>query len=125
MMKQRMKVGDIVIISGVLLLALAVFIAFIIPSLAQNAAMLEISIDNEKNLYSLSDDAEFSVLSKDYTLRVCIKDGSAYVSESDCPDNTCVHTGRIDRPGQFIVCVPASVTLRIIGEEDGYDFVAG
>ena len=125
MMKQRMKAGDIVIISGVLLLALAVFFLFLIPSLTQDAAMLEISCNNEKNVYVLSENKEFAVESEGYTLTVCIKDGCAYVESSDCPDNTCVHTGKITRTGQFIACVPSGVTLRIIGEEDGYDFVAG
>lgn len=124
-MKQRLKAGDIVIISGVLLLALAVFLAFLIPSFTQDAAMLEISVNNEKNIYDLSEDRGLTVESNGYTLTVCIKDGCACVESSDCPDNTCVHTGKISRTGQFIACVPASVTLRIVGEEDGYDFVAG
>ncbi len=124
-MKQRIKAGDIVIISSVLLLAFAVFLFFFIPSFIQTAATLEVSCNNEKTEYSLGEDREFILKSKGYTLKVCIKDGCAYVSGSDCPDKTCVHTGRIDGAGQLIACVPAAVTLRIIGEEDGYDFVAG
>ncbi len=124
-MKQRVKAGDIVIISGVLLLSLILFLGFFIPSLAQSAAMLEISVDNEKSVYPLDENRELTLVSKGYTLRVRIKDGRAYVESSDCSDNTCVHTGKIERSGQMIACVPAGVTLRIIGEEDGYDFVAG
>lgn len=124
-MKQRIKAGDIVIISGVLLLSLILFLGFLIPSRTQSAAVLEISVDNEKTVYPLDENRELTLESKGYTLRVRIKDGYAYVESSDCPDNTCVHTGSIARSGQTIACVPAFVTLRITGEEDGYDFVAG
>ncbi|MBQ4561369.1 MAG: NusG domain II-containing protein [Clostridia bacterium] len=124
-MKDRIKAGDIVIIAGVILLAVTVFLLFLIPSLSDTAAVLEISCNNEKMVYTVSENREIVLESKGYTLRVCIEDGSAYVASSDCPDKTCVHTGRIDRPGKLIACVPSGITLRIIGEEDGYDFVAG
>ena len=120
MMKQRIKSGDIVIIFGVLLLALTVFLAFLIPSFSKDAALLEISCNNEKTGYSLDRDREFVLESKGYSLKVCIKDGCAYVESSDCPDKTCVHTGKIDRTGQMIACVPSAITLRILGGEEGY-----
>ena len=41
-MSKGLKKGDIVIISGVLLLALTVFLAFLIPYFTREAAMLEI-----------------------------------------------------------------------------------
>lgn len=124
-MKHRIKAGDIVIISGVLLLALAVFLSFLIPSLTQDAAMLEISIDNEKEFYSLSEDRELVLKANGHTLNVSVRDGYVWVDSSDCPEGICVNTGRIHRRGQFIACVASGITLRITGEEDGYDFVAG
>ena len=124
-MKQRMKAGDLVIISSVIMLALAVFFAFYIPSLTQSAAILEISCNNEKTSYPLTEDRELTLEAKGYTLKVRIKDGCAYVESADCPDRICVNTGKINRTGQLIACVPAGVTLRVLGEEDGYDFVAG
>ena len=124
-MKRSIKAGDIVIISGVLLLALAVFLLFLIPSLAEDAVTLEISCNNETELYTLNEDRELVFKSGGYTLKISVKDKKVWVRESDCPDNTCVHTGKIDRSGQMIACVPAGITLRITGEEAEYDFVAG
>lgn len=124
-MKDRMRKGDIVIIASVILLAVIIFLLFLIPSLTEAPAVLVISCNNEKSVYSLSEDIELTLNSQGYTLKVCIIDGKAYVAKSDCPDNTCVHTGNIDRIGQLIACVPSGVTLRIIGEEADYDFIAG
>ncbi|MBR6513785.1 MAG: NusG domain II-containing protein [Clostridia bacterium] len=124
-MSKGLKKGDIVIISGVLLLALTVFLAFLIPYFTREAAMLEISCNGEKTACSLDRDKELTLESNGYTLSICIKNGYAYVESSDCPDRTCVHTGKINRCGQLIACVPSGVTLRITGEEEGYDFVAG
>ena len=43
--------------------------------------------------------------------------GVAFV-HSDCPDQVCVHTGWLNRPGQFAACVPNQVLLIIVGEQE-------
>ena len=43
-------------------------------------------------------------------------DGSGVrVADSDCPTQDCVHTGRISRAGQSIVCLPAQVAVQLVG----------
>jgi hypothetical protein len=46
---------------------------------------------------------------------VRIADGAVAVTEADCPDHTCVRTGRISAPGSVIACVPNGVIVRIEG----------
>ncbi len=47
------------------------------------------------------------------------------MEESSCPDKTCIKQGRIDRPGEIIVCLPNKVTVEITGEiESGPDAVS-
>lgn len=58
-------------------------------------------------------------------------DGRARMVESDCPDQVCVRTGWITRPGQVIVCLPNRIVVRLEGSpedvgqsSDGIDGIA-
>lgn len=56
-----------------------------------------------------------------------IKDGKVGFTESNCPQKVCINTGFIGKPGEFAVCLPAGVFVRIKGrsEKDDPDFVLG
>lgn len=54
---------------------------------------------------------------------VRVDEGRARVTEADCPDQVCVKGGEIGSPGQSLVCLPNSVTVRIGGGGDAYDAV--
>ncbi len=69
---------------------------------------------------------ELSVSGRDYTLLVAAEGDAVWVASSDCPGQDCVHTGRISRPGQGIVCLPGRVSIRLEGGSgDGVDAVVG
>ena len=42
-----------------------------------------------------------------------IEDGKAHISDADCGDHTCIHTGRISREGEQIVCLPHKLVIEI------------
>ncbi len=48
---------------------------------------------------------------------VSFRAGSVRVLRSDCPEQICVRTGSISRPGQWIACVPHRVFIEIMGKE--------
>lgn len=48
-------------------------------------------------------------------MKVVIENGAVYVTEADCPDRVCEHTGRIRYENQSIVCLPNKVTITIAG----------
>jgi len=48
-----------------------------------------------------------------------LETGKARVTDSPCPDKTCVRTGWISRPGQAIVCLPNRIVVRIEGSATG------
>ena len=60
-----------------------------------------------------------------YTLTVAVENGAVRVSESDCPNQDCVHSGAISRAGQSIVCLPARVAVTLEGAASDYDLIAG
>ena len=42
-----------------------------------------------------------------------LKDGEIAFTKSNCPDQICVQTGWLNRPGQFAACMPNEVLLLI------------
>ncbi|MDD7183454.1 NusG domain II-containing protein [Peptostreptococcus anaerobius] len=41
--------------------------------------------------------------------------------EANCPDQVCIKTGFISKPGQSIVCLPHKVNVKIVGESSESD----
>ena len=59
-------------------------------------------------------------------LTVQMDDTGVWVAESDCPTQDCVHTGKITRGGQSIVCLPGRISIQLVGgADDGIDAVIG
>ena len=78
-----------------------------------------VSVDGEVTervaLSGLTAPEERTYTHNGYTLHVTFTAESAQVTASDCPTQDCVHTGAISRSGQSIVCLPARVTIRLVG----------
>lgn len=60
-----------------------------------------------------------------YHLIVTLTKDGASIAESDCPGQDCVHTGRITRAGQSIVCLPEQVIVTLEGKAPPADVVLG
>ncbi len=57
---------------------------------------------------------------------VAVSQGKVQVLASDCPLQICVKTGRIDKVGDTIVCVPNRVVVRVIGRgKVNFDLITG
>jgi hypothetical protein len=73
--------------------------------------------------YALDTDGTFVLNGGTNTL--VIEGGEAFVINSDCPDRTCEHTGRVRFVGQSIVCLPNRLSVTIRGDaEGGVDLVS-
>lgn len=46
-------------------------------------------------------------------------DGSIAFIVSDCPDKTCVKSGRLSRAGEYAACLPNQIYIKIVSEEKG------
>ena len=60
-----------------------------------------------------------------YHLTVTLTKDGVSVTESDCPGQDCVHTGRITRAGQSIVCLPEQVIVTLEGKTPSADVILG
>ena len=74
-----------------------------------------------------SDSGEHVYTNNGYTLHVTVSGDQVWVSQADCPNQDCVHTGQIDTAGQSIVCLPARISIRLVRTADsgGVDAVIG
>lgn len=67
-------------------------------------------------LASLTEPVEQEILGEDgIVLLIRISPDGAEVVSSQCPDKTCVRTGKLTHAGETAVCLPARVTLRLEG----------
>lgn len=73
-----------------------------------------------------ADVAEFSA--NGYVLRIAFAPDGVQVLSADCPTQDCVHTGKVTKSGQSIVCLPARIVVRLEGgapDADAPDAVLG
>ena len=119
----RFQKGDILVILGVLVLAVAVLLCFL-PT-AEPVGAVEIYHQGRliKTL-SLEKDQEFQVQG-DYSCTITLRNGQVAITQSDCPGGDCVACGWMDSPGRSIVCLPNAVELRLVGLDSDVDFVVG
>ena len=75
-------------------------------------------------LDTLAEDKIITVDGKYHLTVTLTKDGAA-VTESDCPGQDCLHTGRITRAGQSIVCLPEQVIVTLEGKTPSADVILG
>lgn len=79
--------------------------------------------------YPLDRDASYTITGANGgTNLLVIEDGAARIEEASCPDGVCVHTGRIRRNGQSIICLPNQVVVEIVSDTEnssGVDMTAG
>lgn len=86
-----------------------------------------------EELTGLTAETTYSVEFGTEEIVICADASGAWVEASDCPDQICVHTGKLDKVGQAAVCIPFRVVLRIVAtnpsqrdnEPDKVDAVSG
>ena len=78
------------------------------------------------NLSALTGKEERVISSNGYTLHLDLTSTEVWMESSSCPNQDCVRTGKISRPGQSIVCLPARVSVMLTdGSGSGVDAVLG
>ena len=76
------------------------------------------------SLDKLSEETQY-VVSGELPVTVVMNETSVYVSSASCPDKLCEHTGKIERAGQSIVCLPAKVSVTLESQNSDLDVVVG
>lgn len=122
---KRLKIGDIIVISVILLITAGVF-CFRLFGFAQGKSVV-ISYGQNETVYTLDENRRIDIENNGIVLSVVIEDGFVFVDSSNCPEKSCVNMGKISCVGQSIACVPAELFVKIIGGEgdNNYDLIVG
>lgn len=121
---KKLKIGDIVVISLILLITAGVF-CFRLFGFSTGESVV-ISYGENEAIYNLNENRTLNIDNNDIMLSVVIENGCVWVDNSSCPEQVCVNCGKISRVGQSVACVPAELFVKIIGEgENDYDFIVG
>ena len=100
-----MKKRDIILIASVLLIA--VVLLLVVELTKAEGARVEIKVDGKTV-------AEYSLT----------ENGTAYLSDANCPDKLCVHQGKISRTGEVITCLPNKLTVTVFGAKESVDLIS-
>ncbi|MBE6681063.1 MAG: NusG domain II-containing protein [Ruminococcaceae bacterium] len=120
---KKLHLNDIILNILIILLCISVPICLSVFGKDQKKTVVVSAEGKEACRMPLDKDDSFEING----VRIEVKDGKAYVSESDCPDRLCTDMKKAERNGDSIVCVPNKVSVKIVGdgEEKGVDAVAG
>ena len=110
--------NDIILITALLLLAVAAFAAVYVSREAGGTAVITVD-GTVLGEYPLDQDITVPIHGTGGENILVIENGSARIEDADCPDRICVNTGAIRYRGETIVCIPHRVTVEIKGGEDG------
>lgn len=112
--------SDGIVIALVAALALAVWPLAV--AAASGASQVTITGPAGATVVPIAEDSVYEVDGALGTVVVTVEDGAVSVTESDCPDHTCIRTGPVRAPGSVIACVPNRVIVRVGGDRtDGLD----
>ena len=116
---------------GLLLLGLLVFggiLALCLLLTGRSGGEVQVRVAGEIiGTYQLNKDQTITIEGVGGSNLLVIENGTAAITEADCPDALCVNMGKINRAGQSIVCLPHQVVVEVVEEsgEDGVDLIAG
>ena len=64
----------------------------------------------------LDEDTGFTVSTEKGHNVITVRNGKIGVTEADCPDKTCVHTGFTDNPFLPVICIPHRLEITVRDE---------
>lgn len=117
-----MKKHDIVLILAILAIAGIWFGIQRFTGTGTDEAVI-VTIDGvEYGTYDLMEDQTISIQDSN---TLVIENGTANMTEADCPDRLCVHQKAISRDGESIICLPNKVVATIRSHTPGeFDAIA-
>lgn len=128
MVRGRPGWGDLVVAAAIALIALALLAAraWLVP-VGREAVGREAVVTTPDGSFvlPLGEDTVRTVDGNDgIAVVIAVEGGSVRFVSSGCPDQICVRSGSLTKAGDTAACVPAGVSVRLMGEAE-VDAVAG
>ena len=113
----RLKKRDGILFFGIVLLLIGSAVwTFRYYSGTENGAAVRVSVEGKPDtVYRLEEDRTVRIRGEHGENVLCIRNGKAYVSEADCPDQYCVKHAPIQKDRETIVCLPNKLVVTVEG----------
>ena len=126
MKRKLITLTDGLIIAAVILVCTAA--VFIVRQGDNSRLTAEITSENGVEiieLWKVTEGFEKEIISCGHSLILSVEHNSICIRDSSCKDGVCVNTGVLDSKGDSAVCLPARVTVRVLGgsEEQEVDVI--
>ena len=120
-MKKLIRPLDLVLIAALLLAGGGLWLARSRAAAGVTAVVL-VRGREERRIDLTKVEAPYEIrLSTTPAVTLAVEPGAIRFSEANCRDRLCVKTGRLTRANDSATCLPARVTVRLIGEPGGGD----
>ena len=119
---KHLTAADIVLC--VIVAAISVSVPIFRKAYLTHGESVSVSCGGERTVYPISENRVINVESNGEKLKIVIDSRAVYVEESTCRDGICMKAGRISRPGDSLICVPAGVSITVNGETEA-DYAFG
>lgn len=114
--KRRLFSGKDVLIA---VAAIGAAVALYFVNAGEKAGTAVIERDGEilyrVNFSTLSQPVTYKI-DGEYPAEVIAEPNGIYFASASCPDQSCVHMGKLRKTGEIAVCLPARLVIRIEGE---------
>lgn len=120
-MRRRFTKTDLCFIAALAVVCLAVAVFFYARRGEESGWVVVTRGGEEYGRYLLAEKQTVEITdgSGEVTNVLVISEGSADMTEADCPDRLCVHQRAICRAGESIVCLPNQVVVTVESGEEG------
>ncbi|MCM1114031.1 MAG: NusG domain II-containing protein [Clostridium sp.] len=114
-----MKKADFIIIAAVaVVVAVLLFFLYGVNKDAGNVVKIEVD-GNVVETLSLTEDTTRQIETDNGGVNVLvIKDGTAVMTQANCPDGICTNHNPIKRSGESIICLPHKVVITVENEKN-------
>ena len=114
----KLKKNDIFLTLGILFAALAILLFYLLMPGTTDSTVIVTVDGKEEALFPLNTDKDYTIKTEKGTNHLEIRDGSASITDADCPDKLCVRQHSIHRKGEALVCLPHKVVVSISSDKD-------
>ena len=102
-----------VLVLGLSVVAAVSYAAYWRPH--RGAGLVSVRTSTAQWIFPLKENRKLTAEGPAGACQVVISGGMAWVEQSDCPQKICIQTGKISQQGQWIICLPHRVFIRIEG----------
>lgn len=116
-----MKKADFILIGAVAAVAAVLFLCLYVFN-SGSGDYVQIEVDGVvTDTLSLSQDTVREIETNGGTNTLVISDGSAVMTQADCPDGICADHKPINKTGESIICLPHKVIVTIMNDKSSDD----